>query len=125
MTLNLSISDAKLTLPSTAISDDVSIANTFIFNKIVCGQGEVVSFHDGIASVLKSKFLTKVFYASDKTTAYRWFYNLEDALACHGLGQRHDEQTAHWREHEQLHYEVSNAKLIKFRELTHSNTINA
>ena len=104
MTLKLTISDAKLTSAATAIADDVYIANTFIFNKIIYSQGEVICFHDCIASVLKGRWLAKVYYRKDMSTAYRWFYSLEDALACHGLGVPDEDKTAEWRDNEDEHH---------------------
>lgn len=105
MTSKITITNNEHSSPSTGIDEDVYINNDLIFNKIICQSGEVISFHDAIASVLKGKYLSKVYHRKDMTTAFRWFYSLEDALACYGLGIPDYRKSEGWREAEKRHHE--------------------
>ena len=118
MTKKLTISYDNQPSPSTGIADDVYISNDLIFNKLLCQNGEVICFHDAIAAALKGKYLSKVYHRKYGDTAFRWFYSLEDALACYGLGEPNYEKSTDWRETEKAHYE----SLAAFR-ISHAQSI--
>ena len=105
MAIKINISEGAGVCASTALADDVYISNDLIFNKLLCQNGEVICFHDAIASVLKGKYLSKVYRHQHGDTAFRWFSSLEDAVACYGLGTPDYENSTNWRETEKSRYE--------------------
>lgn len=121
MAMKINISEDASASASTAVADDVYISNDLIFNKLLCQNGEVICFHDAIASVLKGRYLSKVYHPQHEDVAFRWFYSLEDALACYGLGTPDYEKSTNWRETEKSHYENLTAFRISQAQLMQQN----